>query len=181
MDMISHDRSRWSWLRWAGWGGAVALILAPLVAMQVAPGSGVDWTASDFLFATVLLGAVGLLLELAMRGTGNWPYRLGALVAVGTGFLLIWADLAVGYIGDGNSPINSAFLAIPLLALIASLLARGRPSVMTWIMGATAVAHAVTGAVGYPQDPVTGPITAVFVALWTASALLFRTAAVSAP
>ena len=175
MDM--NGGRNWRWLRWAGWGGAVALILAPLVAMQVAPESGVHWTASDFLLAAVALGIVGLLLELVLRTAATMPARLGGALAVATGFLLLWSNLAVGYIGDGDSPINGVFLAIPIIALIASIAVNGRAAAMTWILGATGLAHGVTGAIGFPQDPVTGPITLVFVAMWLASAALFGAAA----
>lgn len=35
----------------------------------------------------------------------------------------------------------------------------------------------VAGGIGYPQEPITGPLTLVFTAMWLASALLFRRAA----
>jgi hypothetical protein len=176
MDM-SHDAPRnWKWLRWAGWCGAVALVAAPLVLMKVAPETGFDWTAGDFVLAAVLIGSVGLLAELAVRASSNWPYRLGAAMAIGTGFLLIWSNLAVGYIGDGDAPINGMFLVLPILALLAAIVARGRAQALAWIMAATGAAHAVTGIIGFPQDTRTGPITILFVALWLASAALFRNA-----
>lgn len=170
-------KRNWSWLRYAGWGGAAALMLLPAVAMQVRPDSGVNWTASDFLFAAVMLGTVGLLLELTVRTSHDIWHRFGALIATGTGFLLIWPNLAVGYIGDGDSPINGAFLAIPLLALVAGATARFQSLAMAWIMLATGVAHAAAGALGFPQDPRTGPISLVFVGLWLAAAVMFRRAA----
>lgn len=177
MDMSREAERNWSWLRWFGWGGAVALVAAPLVLMKVAPETGFDWTASDLLFAAVLIGMVGLLAELAVRASSNWPYRLGAAMATGTGFLLIWSNLAVGYIGDGDAPINGVFLVIPILALLGAIVARGRAQALAWIMVATGAVHAVTGIIGFPQDTRTGPISIVFVGLWLASAALFRNAA----
>jgi hypothetical protein len=174
MNTFREQRSDLGWVRYVGWGGAVVLILLPPVAMQVAPESGVQWTLSDFIFAGVLLGAVGLMIELAVRASENWSQRLGALFAVGTGFLLVWSNLAVGYIGDGSSPLNGVLLALPLMTLLAALLLRMRPRPMAALLAATAIAHGVTGAIGYPQDPVTGPITAVFVGLWFAAAWLFH-------
>jgi hypothetical protein len=44
-------------------------------------------------------------------------------------------------------------------------------------MLAAGIAHAIAGAIGFPQDPVTGPITIVFTAMWLASAALFHKAA----
>jgi hypothetical protein len=164
------------WLRYIGWGGAVALILTPLVAMKVAPDSGVNWTLADFVFAIVMIGSVGLAFEAAVRMSSNWSYRLGAAVGLGTGFLLTWANAAVGYIGDDN-PYNIAFFGVVLIAIAGSLAARFRAHGMAVAMLVTAVAHAIAGGFGYPDDPVTGPITIVFVALWLASAALFRKAA----
>jgi hypothetical protein len=175
MMSMTETRRNLGWLRYVGWGGAVALVLAPLVAMQLqAP--GVHWTGSDFVFAIVLIGGTGLALELAVRSTRNWAYRFGAGLGLLTGFLLIWSNLAVGYIGDGDSTINRVFLAIPFVALAGSALSRFRAAGMAWSMLAAGLLHAVAGAVGYPIDPVTGPISAVFMLLWLASAWLFRTA-----
>lgn len=167
----------WGRVRYAGWGGAAALLLLPAVAMKAAPGSGVNWTASDFVFAAIMLGSVGLLLELTVRTSRNLWHRLGALVGVGTGFLLIWSNLAVGYIGDGSSLINAVFLAIPAIALASGVAVRFRSGAMAIIMLIAGAAHGLTGAIGFPQDPRTGPISMVFVALWIMSAALFRKAA----
>ncbi|QIL01607.1 hypothetical protein G7078_01570 [Sphingomonas sinipercae] len=177
MNTIENHQRDLGWVRYVGWGGAVALILLPLVAMRLAPDAGVNWTLSDFVFAAGLIGTVGLVVELAMRAARNWAQRLGALTAIGTGFLLVWSDLAVGYIGDGSSPLNIALLAIPPLVLIGALAVRMRAKPMAVLLTAAAAAHGVTGAIGYPQDPVTGPITAVFVALWLGAAWLFHRSA----
>ena len=173
-DILNPNRN---WIRPLGWGAAAALLLAPLAAMKLIPNSGVDWTGSDFALAAVLIGTVGLLIELAVRASSHRSYRLGALIGAGTGFLLIWSDLAVGYIGDGSSAINIIFLALPPAVLIAGMAASFRSAPMAVIMTAAAIAHAIVGAIGLPQDPRTGPITAVFTGLWLASAWAFRRAA----
>lgn len=161
------------WLRYVGWGGAVALILLPLVAMQVAPNSGVDWTFSDFVFAIVIIGGVGLAFELAVRMSANRSYRAGAAVGLAASFFLVWSNAAVGYIGDDNF-YNIVFFMIVMLALLGSVLARFRAKGMAVVMLLAGIAHAVAGAIGYPQDPITGPITMVFVAMWLTSAWLFH-------
>jgi hypothetical protein len=178
MTDTAHTRvsRNFGWVRWVGWGGAAALLLLPLVAMKTAPDAGVDWTASDFLFAALMFGAVGLAAELAVRMSSSWAYRGGAAVGIGTGFLLTWANAAVGYIGDDN-PYNLLFFGIVGVAFAGSLLARFRARGMALAMLAAAIAHAIIGAIGYPQDPVTGPITIVFTAMWLASAGLFLKAA----
>jgi len=164
------------WLRYVGWGGAVALILLPLVAMELAPESGVNWTGGDFLFAAIFIGAVGLALELAVRISSNWSYRAGAAVGIAAGFFLTWSNAAVGYIGDEN-PYNIVFFAIVGLAFLGAVLTGFRARGMAIVMLAAGLAHAVAGGIGYPQDPITGPITLVFAAMWLTSAWLFHKAA----
>lgn len=81
-------------VRLIGWGLVAAVLLAPLVAMQFT--REVAWTASDFLFAGVLLIGAGALIELAVRRVAN---RTGAALIAGAvvlALLLIWADGAVG-------------------------------------------------------------------------------------
>jgi hypothetical protein len=177
IDTAKNQRSNLGWVRPLAWGAAGLLVLAPLVAMNVVPDSGVHWTGGDFLFAAIMFGTLGLLVELAVRASSDWSYRLGAMIAVGTGFALLWGNLAVGYIGDGSSALNMVFLAIPPAALLASVLVQFRAASMAWIMGATAAANAITGAIGYPLDPHTGVITIIFTLLWLGAALLFRRSA----
>jgi hypothetical protein len=176
-DTITESAKRsFGWLRWVGWGGALALILLPLAAMRFAPDSGVNWTASDFLFAALMFGAVGLAAETAVRISRNWSYRGGAALGLAAGFLLVWSNAAVGYIGDDN-PYNMTFFMIVALALVGSVLVRFRAKGMALVMLAAGIAHAIAGAIGFPQDPVTGPITVVFTGMWLGSAGLFHKAA----
>lgn len=178
MDSMQSDgRRNWGWLRYLGWGGAVALILTPLAAMKFAPAAGFNWTVGDFIFAAMMFGIVGLAFELVVRATPSWASRFGAALALGTGFLLVWANLAVGYIGSEDNPYNQWFFGIVALAFLGAVLARFRARGLAVAMTVTALAHAIVGAVGFPQDTRTGPITLVFTGLWLASALLFRKAA----
>lgn len=176
MDMTNNGGRNLRWLRWAGWGGAAALVAAPFVLMQIAPGTGFDWSGIDFLLAAVLIASLGLLAETLVRIAAGWLYRLGAAMAAATGLLLVWSNLAVGYIGDGEALINGVFLAIPAAAMLAAIFIKGRASAMMWIMLAATVAHGAAGMVSYPQDTRTGPISLVFVGLWLGSAALFRIA-----
>jgi hypothetical protein len=176
-EYISRDDRLLARLRLAGWSTAVALIAAPLILMQVAPQSGFNWTASDFIFIAVLFGGLGLLLEIAVRLSTDWFYRMGAAVGLGTSVLLIWANLAVGYIGSEDNPYNLYFFGVVAIALAGALLAALRARGMALAMGAAGVGHAVAGGIGFAQDSRTGPITIIFVAMWLFSATLFRKAA----
>ena len=62
-----------------GWGGAVALILTPLVAMQFT--TEVNWEETDFIVAAIIFGIMGGLIEFAVRLSSNWYFRFGPQMA----------------------------------------------------------------------------------------------------
>lgn len=168
--------------RLAGWGGAAALLLTPLAAMQFT--DQVRWTAFDFAVAGGLLAAVGLGLEMAVRRSGSLAYRAGAAVAILTAFLLIWANLAVGFIGSEDNPANLMFLGVLAVALAGAILSGFRPRGMAWSMVAAAVlqaaipTYAILAGLG-SDDPITviAPIIAVYTGAWLLAAALFAKAA----
>jgi hypothetical protein len=164
--------------RIGGWGLVAALILAPVVAMQFTP--DVDWTASDFVFAVVMLGGVGVAYELAVRATGDWAYRAGAAVALGAGLLLLWANAAVGIVGNEEAPINLWFDLVPLVALSGAIGARFRADGMAVAMSATAFTQIAIGAIVQVQGHFTWVATGLWCGAWLVSAHLFRKAAKSA-
>ena len=164
--------------RIAGWGLAAALLLTPLVAMQFS--EEVRWGPLDFALAALLIGGVGLGLELAVRKTGNSLYRAGAALAVLTAFLLVWLNLAVGFIGDEGNPANLLFVAVLLVALFGAVAARFRPSGMALAMAAAAGAQLLVAVVAFVADLATPPelaLTLAFALPWLASAALFLRAA----
>ena len=171
-------------LRIIGWGLAVAIILAPLVAMQLgAP--GVVWTLSDFIFAIVLIGGVGLLFELAVRASGSWAYRGGAGLALAAGFLLVWINAAVGIIGNEDSPLNLVFFAILAMSIAGSIVAGGKAALMARAMTVAGVAQALVGIAVFAFNDGAEPPGRIglllliegFAAMWLGSAWLFRRAA----
>ena len=81
--------------RFLGWGGAVALLLLPLIAMQFT--HEVNWTLSDFIFAGVIVAIVGGTFELAVRASGNWAYRAAVALAL------------AGLVADGQTIISDAW------------------------------------------------------------------------
>ena len=95
-----------------GWGSAVALILAPLVAMQFT--ADVQWDKEDFIIATVIFGIVGALVELTVLLTANAFARAGGFLTILAGFMLLWANLSVG---DAGNPANLLFGAVLLIAV----------------------------------------------------------------
>lgn len=167
-------------LRIVGWSLAAALLALPLVAM---PFTGeVAWTAFDFVFAGVMLGAVGLLIELTFRFSADWAYRGGVAAALAGGFLTVWINGAVGIIGDEGHPANMMFSWVLAVGMIGAVLARFRARGMAWAMVVTAVAQAAVGVIALLMHlPFPGPITLFFMAFWLTSAALFRKAAGGAP
>ncbi len=125
------DGWRGSWFRKAMWSGA-AFLLLPAAAMRFT--AEVNWTGSDFVFAAVLLFGSAGIVELAMRASSSLAYRAGAVVAVGTSFLTIWANAAVGMIGSEDNPYNLWFLGVITLALLGTLVARFRARGMALAM-----------------------------------------------
>lgn len=95
IDSRATTRSVW---RAAMWGGLLALLLLPALAMSRGA-EGVDWSASDFVIMGTLMAILGLAIEVAVRFLTSWKSRLMAVVLAVFGFLLIWMELAVGLIG----------------------------------------------------------------------------------
>jgi len=167
---------RWSYWRIAMWGGAALLLALPAIAMQL-NASGVDWSAGDFIVMGAMLGVACGACELAARASANGSYRVAAGIAIGTAFLTVWVNLAVGMIGSEDNPYNQLFGGVLLLALGGSVAARFRPRGMAWAMVAAAVAQAVLGAIGLPVDQRGAIFSMIFALPWLLSALLFRRAA----
>ena len=182
-DLRATSRTnRW---RLFGWGMAVALILAPLVAMQLdAP--GVNWTASDFLFAIVLIGGTGLLFELAARASRSWAYRGGAALALIVSFLLVWINGAVGIIGDEDNPENLVFGVVLAIEIAGAIVAKAKAEPMVRAMAVTAGAQALIGIIVFARGIAAneppgafGLLVLIegFAVLWLGSTLLFAKAA----
>ncbi|HEX8525369.1 hypothetical protein [Allosphingosinicella sp.] len=158
-----------------GWSVPVILLLLPLIAMQFT--EEVDWTASDFVFATVLFGSVGLAFEFIVRKSTSVAYRCAASLAVIAAFLTIWANGAVGMIGSEDNPYNIVFGGVLLVALIGSVMARLEPLGMARAMAVAAAAQAVASGFGFTTD-VRGAIFSMgFAGFWLLSAALFWNAA----
>lgn len=171
--------NRWTPLIWSV---AAGLILLPFVAMQFT--REVSWTIADFVFAAVMIGGSCVVLELALRLTSNWAYRGAVALALAAIFLLVWINAAVGIIGNEDDPRNLLYGCVIMTAVGGAIGAGFRAAGMARAMAAAAVAMmfacllVVTS--GHTDAPsAIGFLTLhlVFAMLFTASALLFRTAA----
>jgi hypothetical protein len=162
----------------------VLILLLPLVARQFT--DEVYWSVFDFVFAGVLLFGTGITYELAVRKTDNRAYRAAIGVALAAAFILIWVSGAVGIIGSEDEPANLMYIGVLAVGIIGAVIARFQPDAMARAMFATAFAQALVGVIALASGlGTTGPIwpldilglTGFFVALFVASALLFRKAA----
>jgi hypothetical protein len=164
-------------LRVAAWVLAVGLFLLPLVAMQFT--AEVQWTGFDFLVWGVMLLVACGACELMSRMSPNRHYRLGAGVAIGTGFLVFWANAAVGMIGDGPNAYNLLFLAAIVVGAIVALAAWFRPAGMARALYATAAVHGAVALVALATgtDMRGAVLSLCFVLPYLFAAGLFRLAA----
>lgn len=157
------------------------LLLIPLIAMQFT--SEVVWTLSDFIFAGTLVFGTGLTYKLITRKSGKLAYRLGVGLALATGFLLIWANGAVGIIGSEDNPINLLYFLVVFIGIIGAFAARFQSWGLSLTMFTMAIAQATVAAIaiigGYYQSPPSSvfeiiTVNGFFITLFVVSALIFR-------
>ena len=158
------------------WGGA-ALILLTLWSVMRLTGQG-DWTAFDYVVAALLLGSVCAGLELAMHLSTSWAYRLAAIMTVGGGFLMVWANLAVGIIGNEGNPQNLIFYAVLLIGLTGALYTRFDPKGLKWTLRTMAAAQLAVFLIAASLDWALLPVFTIFYfALWLTAGELFSKSA----
>jgi hypothetical protein len=168
------DARRRNALRPFIWGGAALLLSLPAIAMSFFKDAGVNWTALDFVVMGVLLLVACSAYELGTRVSASWTYRAGFGLAVFTGFLLTWANLAVGLINDEREDANLLFFGVLAIAMAGALFARFEAKGMARAMAATAVAQLLCAGLGaYLESAWVGFLISVFAAMWLGSALLF--------
>lgn len=160
-----------------------ALLLIPLAGQLSV--EGWNWTWHDFVMAWVVFAITTSFLRfLLTRPVANFAYKAGAALAVVTGFLITWVTLAVQIIGDDN-PGNGLFLLTIVGGFIGVGVSRFQPARLAWVafsMAAALLLIPVVAVTLWPADfspgyPKVQLLSAGFAALFTASGLLFRSAA----
>lgn len=162
--------------RIAGWGSLLALLMLPALAQQMT--SEVNWTAGDFVFAAILLGFVGTMVELAVRFARPGAPRIGYLIAGFTAFFTFWSNAAVGIIGDEDS-VNVFFFLMVAGAILAAMLVRFRPGAMRWFAVLLAIGQYAVGVAALrmmPGHAVEWGFLTVFALLWLTAAWCFNRA-----
>lgn len=77
---------------------AILFLTIPLVAMQWT--DEVQWDIYDFIVAGIGLFILAVIVELTLRIIKKKSYRLIILAFMILGFLLLWAEMAVGIFGS---------------------------------------------------------------------------------
>jgi hypothetical protein len=162
-------------VRTVGWGLAALLLAAPWLAMRVT--DEVAWSLSDFALFAAMLGGAGLMLELAAMRSRDLAYRAGAVLAVGAAFLMIWACLAVGVVGNEGDAINLAYPGVVVLGLAAAAVGRFKALGLAraMLIAALALVAVAVFALASGRGAIIEILVAngVFAALFAGSSLLF--------
>lgn len=82
-------------LRILGWGAVALILLAPAVAMQFT--EEVNWTASDFVFAGIMLIGGGAVIEVVAWKVRSPVVRIGFALFIVAIVALIWIEGAAGF------------------------------------------------------------------------------------
>lgn len=167
-------------LRPLAWGGAVLVLLAPWLAMRFT--DEVAWTGSDFVVFGAMLLVACVAFETITRVARVPSYLLASLIAIGAGFLLLWANLAVGIVDEPEHPANLLFLGVLVIGATCAGLCRLHPRGMAWVLATMAAAQLVAGGIAMRMETQESPafvlaFTGLYIVAWLSSALLFRKAA----
>ena len=158
-------------------------LLIPLIAMQFT--DEVVWTLGDFIFAGTLIFGTSLTYKLVTRKAGDTMYRSAVGLALGSGFILIWANGAVGIIGSEANLINAWYYGVILVGLIGAFISQLDAKKMVVTMSIMAVAQGLIATValigGYYKVPHSSVMEVIgvngfFITLFIVSALLFKNA-----
>lgn len=157
----------------------LCVLMIPLVAMQFT--KEVNWTFSDFAIMWVVLSIPTFLFRLLVTRPQPWTYKLGAALAVVTGFLITWVNLAVQIIGDENPAFVLYFVAL-LIGLVGVGVSRLQPAGLAKAAFATAAALFVIPVIAvyfWPSDFHPGVLPVFFgntclVLAFVVSGLLFN-------
>jgi hypothetical protein len=160
--------------------GALAVLMVPLVASRVV--EGWNWSAGSFVFVYVLFFGTGMVFALVARRMRAWSYKAGVGVALVTGFALGWSNMV--HVADSGNPANLMYYSVLGVGAIGACLARLKAQGLArtlFAMAATLALIAVTLPSGAPPYMARNMAIGhgVFVALFTASGLLFRHASLA--
>ena len=159
--------------------GALAVLMVPLVASQVV--EGWNWPAGAFARVYVLFFVTGMVFALVAR-RGAWSYKAGVGVALVAGFALGWSNMV--HVAGSENPANLVYYSVLVVgavgALMARLEARGLARTLFAMAAALALISVMLPSGAQPYQARNIAIGhAVYVAMFTASGLMFRHASLA--
>lgn len=165
----------------------LAVLLIPFTAMQLT--REVNWSIGDFIVMGLRLFATILAFSLAAASRGNTAYRIAMCLALGTAFLLIWANLAVGLLGSGPNFANLMYGGMVVVGIASACFFNFQAAGMARTMFTMALLQVLVPVIAllifqfermpgehFEQPGVVAGVTGFFTALWIAAALLFQRA-----
>ena len=165
-----------------GVGVTTLLVLSiPLIAMQFTP--EVNWSLGDFIIMGILIFTTGSAYVLVVRYTPHVIQRAAYGAAIGTTFLMIWSNAAVGLIGAGPHAGNLMYIGVVAVVIIGTYFSGFTAKGMELTMFATAFALVLVAVVAllanmqsYPGSSVAEiiAVNAFFIFLYSVAGLLFR-------
>ncbi len=178
-DTASAETTIFSFFSRLAFGVAVFLMI-PLTAMQFS--EDVNWSLFDFILAWTILVGSGMTYKLVARTFNSSSFRLGVGLAVGTSLVLVWINLAVGFIGSEDHPANLMYFMIILLGFTGAILSQFRPKGLSLTMFGMAAGQFLVPVIAYViwRPELTIGVLKIFlvnfffVLLYIASAMQFR-------
>jgi hypothetical protein len=154
--------------------------MVPLVASQFV--EDWNWPVGAFVRVYVLFFGTGMVFALVARRMGAWSYKAGVGVALVGGFALGWSTMV--QTADSGHPERLWYLSVLAVGFIGACLARLKAQGLAVTLFAMAAVLALISVVlpsGAPPDVARNMAIGhgVYMALFTASVLLFRHASVS--
>lgn len=160
------------------------LLLIPLFAKLLT--DEMKWSLFDFFAAWILLFTSFFLYKIVSGNIKNFEYRAAVGVAVGTGLLLVWTNLAVGLIGSEDNPANWMYVGVLAAGSLGAIIMRLQPKGMARVLFALAIIQMLISLIALiaglhlsPESSIVEilGVNGFFAVLWSGSALLFRNAA----
>jgi hypothetical protein len=162
----------------------VALTIAAILTIPLI--GQFPWSGGDFVAMGTLLFGAGLAYVLIARRSDNPAYRIGVAVAVVSGLLLVWVNLAVGISGSEDNPANALYGAVLVIGFVGAVVARFRAQGLSRSLLVMAIAQFFVPVIAMflwrpTLDEPPGIVgvfllNTVFAALFAVSSLMFRRA-----
>ena len=124
-----------------------SLLIIPLSAMLFT--NEVNWTASDFFAAWIMLSIAGLAYRSMTRRMERIEYKAAAAIAAAASLFLLWSNLAVGIIGNEDNPANWLYIIVLAVEIIGVIISNFDSGKMARALFATAIAQAFVPVIAF--------------------------------